>query len=177
VALLPASAQPPRLGGHVKFIRPDSGYEAAAEILSTPTRLLLVDLGKITPAHLGLLTLAARKRVPILAYGTVSAGMKGIDLSTIRLVAKDQIASAAAEMLSTEPAAAPSPTPARPADAPPQRAPAPVAPAAPVARASASTPAPSAPAPARLVPRPQSPAMPSGILTDAELKALLGDDL
>lgn len=75
----------------LQFIRVSSGYEAAAELLAAPAEAMVVDLGRITPAHAPLLDLANRLDVPVVAFGTVSADLASEQLSRIRLASAERI--------------------------------------------------------------------------------------
>ncbi len=160
VAFLASSAPSPDLGESVKLLRPASGYEAAAEMLSSPVAALLVDLGRITAAHVGLLALAGRRATPTIAYGTISTGLRHVDLSGFELVTCEQAPAAVAELLHD----------IRDRQ---QVTPEAVAPAKPEASDSPAPEPSTRPTPAQLTPAKPSPSL---ALTSEELKALLGDD-
>ncbi len=109
VALLPVfdpEAQTRRAGAadrlSMNLVRVGSGYEAAAELLSGPVSALLVDLSILTPAHAGLLKLAAGLDVPVVAFGTVSAALDGSALAGVRLVGAEDVPEALREVMSGE---------------------------------------------------------------------------
>ena len=149
VALLPPGSTAPELPDGLAAVITTSGYEAAAELLAAPAAAaLLVDLGRITPHHRRLLALAGEMDVPIVAYGVVSATLKGELLRSLHLVTRDSAGEVIAQLIATTKAVAKptvSPAPPKP----------PVGEYKPVAA--------------------EAPASPADLLTDAELKALLED--
>lgn len=115
---------PTQEGDTLQFVRVNSGYEAAAEMLSAPASALVVDLGRITPPHMPLLDVAAKLEVPVVAFGTVSSQFTSEQLSRLRLASAEGVtetlrevlglglpAPAAAAAASTEPAPEPAPPP------------------------------------------------------------------
>ncbi|KPK78951.1 MAG: hypothetical protein AMJ81_14250, partial [Phycisphaerae bacterium SM23_33] len=94
-----ATAAAPELDAQVELVRVNSGYEAAAEMLAAPTSALLVDLGRITPAHVALLRLAGQLAVPVVAFGAVSAELRADTLARTRLVAPERAGDSLAEVL------------------------------------------------------------------------------
>ena len=84
-----------------------NGYLAAAELLSAPARCLVVNLSRLVGPHLGLLTLAERLGVGVVAYGTISAALPAAALRGVRLVGVDQVPAAVDELLGGQVAAAP----------------------------------------------------------------------
>lgn len=86
-------------------VRAVGGYEAAAELLAGAAAALLVDLSRLTAAHVGLLELAARRGVGIVAYGTIAASLPpGLSL---RLVTPQDLPAALAEAVALANAPAP----------------------------------------------------------------------
>jgi len=69
-----------------------SPYEAAAEVLDGQVLALVLDLRCLTPRHLGLLEVARRVRVEVLAIGSLPLGVSTADLSGVRLVAAVDLA-------------------------------------------------------------------------------------
>lgn len=152
VALLPAGADPPEVHPDVEVVSVNSGYEAAAELLTGPAAALAVDLGRITASHVPLLDLADRLSVPVVGFGTISAEISSERLSRLRLTGPDRLGEVLAKVLRPAPpgaAAAGIDTPTPPhADGPP--------------------------APAHLEPRKTR--RPVRALSPDELDALLGDE-
>lgn len=173
-----------------EWLRVASGYEAAAELLADGADLLVVDLARLSAAHVPLLDLARRRAVPVLAFGTPRADIS--DLSHVRLTTAGNLVAAARAIARVAKAAD------APAKVETKESPASVAPAAPEPKAE---PAPEkTPPPAKLVPRvaptaktaePSAPAsagspaptqgrrggpaeLASGCLTAEEIAALLG---
>lgn len=179
VALLGPAAGLPELSASVETIRTTSGYEAAAELLAGPASALLVDLGRITAAHVPLLALAGRLEVPVVAFGTVSASLPGSALSALRLVGVQDIAAAIEETLSTaaSPAAEAAALDAVPAGQ--EERPRPRRAELRPARAGDRRTAQEQPEPAAAdwepSPQPPLPRRPKENLTQAELDALLGE--
>jgi len=98
IALVPPGISPP-LPSSVRAVVTHNGYEAAAELLATAARVLLVDLSRITSIHAPLLGLARRAGVAVVAFGSVAAPIGGEALSHVRLVPAGQAAQAVAEAL------------------------------------------------------------------------------
>ena len=113
-----------------------NGYLAAAQLLTTPARCLVVNLSRLVGPHVALLTLAERLGVGVVAYGTISAALPAAALRTVRLVGLDQVPAAVAEFLTGQAPTAPVEPVAQAPLAPPPAAPA----------------APAMPAKARLIP-------------------------
>lgn len=87
------------MGPEVQILRAASGYEAAAQLLLGPVSALLVDLSRLTPAHAGLVQLAGRLEVPVVAFGAVGGPLDGSVLASARLVPAEQVASALQTLL------------------------------------------------------------------------------
>ena len=184
--------------------RVESGYEAAAEILSAPVAVLLIDLRALNGPHRGLLALARRMEVRMAAIaGQTPPGMTGDDLRGLQRIEIGDIPAALASARSSLtsgggsfdesagsgalPEAPRTSATDRPAPAPaPARAPE-TAPAPALAPAPARAPEPApAPAPAEgppaqekrvmLTPRSGKPKTLDGLLTPDELAALLEDE-
>jgi len=100
LALLAPGGTLPEIDAPVELVRAESGYEAAAELLSAPVAALVVHLGRITPAHVRLLDLAAELEVPVLAFGTISAPLSSAQLARMRMVEPKQLGPALKELLS-----------------------------------------------------------------------------
>jgi len=124
-------------------MRVQSGYEAAAEILSSPVAVLLIDFRSLGGLHRGLLALARRMEVPAAAIaGQTPPDMTGDDLQGLRRIEIEDIPAILAAAPSPpagsgESSDVPAPTPA------PEPAPVP-APALAAARMPAPVPAPAA---------------------------------
>jgi hypothetical protein len=99
VSLLRLGTQTPALGPEVQILRAASGYDAAAQLLLGPVSALLVDLSRLTPAHAGLLQLARRLEVPVVAFGAVGGALDGAVLASVRLVPAEQVPSALQTLL------------------------------------------------------------------------------
>jgi hypothetical protein len=84
-----------------------NGYLAAAELLTAPARCLVVNLSRLVGPHVGLLTLAERLGIGVVAYGTISAALPAEALRGVRLVGVDQVPAAVDELLGGQVAAAP----------------------------------------------------------------------
>ena len=178
--------------------RVPSGYEAAAEILSAPVAVLLIDLRALSGLHRGLLALARRMEVRMAAIaGQTPPGMTGDDLQGLQRIEIEDIPAALASARSSlasrggsfdelaGSAALPEAPQTSAADHPaPAQTPAP-APALAPAPAPALAPAP-APALAEiplvqekrvmLTPRSGKPKTFTGLLTPEELAFLLEDE-
>jgi hypothetical protein len=142
------SAAPP-----AELVRCASGYEAAAELLVDRPAVLVMELSRITAPHVGLLRLAGRLGVPVLACGTICADLGKDVLTHLRLVGAPQLEAALAEMLASTPAPVPT-APAVPATEG-QYAPQPeeiARPAAPPAQPDQANAPPAPKLPARLAP-------------------------
>jgi len=111
----PASTAASQGGEGLQFIRVDSGYEAAAEMLSAVAAALVVDMGRLTPPHAPLLDLAAKLAVPVVAFGTISADFSSEQLSRVRMASAEHVCEALREILHL-PEPAPEAAPARPAE-------------------------------------------------------------
>ncbi len=106
IALLPAGSTALTTGGStaleadgpVETVHTRSGYEAAAELLSAPASALVVDLAMLTAAHAALLKLACKLKVPVVAFGAVSAALDGKALAGVRLVGPEQVARTVASL-------------------------------------------------------------------------------
>ena len=172
----------------VRYVAVETGYEAAAELLSEPASALVVDLSLLTARHARLLDVARGQNVEVLGIGLPNRHLDPDSLSGLRLVSRNDLASVLQRMTQPQGAEQRHPeTEQRPPEAsgglPPAQAtyiPAPIkAPVATQAPAPAKAPAATnnvQPAPAsRLVGRYQSDApMPPDRpqLTDEELAAL-----
>ena len=172
MALLPPAGRAPDVPDRAEVVVTASGYEAAAELLAAPAAALLLDLGRITDVHRPLLTMAGRLKIPVVAFGAVRASMSGEWLAGLHLATR----ASAAEVLSSVLGEAPAEGTAAEAGqeaaaagrslAPPQAEYKPADAEAPSAAGAEAPP-----------PRPRhQPARPAGLLTDDELKALLGGD-
>jgi len=156
IALVYPSTRVEETCRHACWVRARGAYEAGAEMLAGPPAALVVDLGRVTAGHAGLLGLAGRLDVPVLAFGEVSTDLGPDALGSARLVRREDLGQALERILPAEPtlqterAETAPPVPSE-ADTPPG----PQAPAA----------APEAPA---------APPRPAETLTQAELDALLG---
>ncbi len=179
VALVGPAGTLPELSDSVEVLGTTSGYEAAAELLSGPSSALLVDLGRITAPHVPLLALAGRLKVPIVAFGTVSASLPASTFAAVRLVSAERVGEALEEVLSTRAAAKPQPRPAEPAPSEPSESPAPpparLAPAKASQRGDGRGRPVAVPAKTAGPAQPAAPRRPVETLTQAELDALLGE--
>jgi len=106
LALLAPGGCLPETDIPAEVVRAESGYEAAAELLSAPVAALVVHLGRITPAHVRLLDLAAELEVPVLAFGTISAPLSSAQLARMRMVEPKQLGPALKDVLSGTPSPA-----------------------------------------------------------------------
>jgi len=185
----------------VTLIHAASGYEAAAEILAAPAAALVIDLGLLSPRHLGLLAVARNLNVDMLAFGVAPAGLDAEQLSGLRLVSHSQLQAAleglarrggpgAASATTNKNAGLPlAPAESSPAEPAPRAAP--TATAAPAAKLTPAKPARAAAPPleapslevtlasvAQEAPmaKPVQAMAPSGLLSPEELAALLGED-
>jgi len=72
----------------VQWIVADSPYEAAAEILCAPTAGIVVDLAILSKGHKKLLDVARGMGTEVLAVGAIPGGLTSEDLSGVRLISK-----------------------------------------------------------------------------------------
>lgn len=107
------SPDPQSLPQPIRFVRTASGYEAAAELLSSPTLAILIDLPCLTPRHRKLLQIARSLGVEILGVGEFPAGFSAADLSGMRLISMEDLPTILRAIL---------PRPASPPPAPPKPA-------------------------------------------------------
>jgi hypothetical protein len=159
-----------------RAIRVDSGYEAAAEILSSPVAVLLIDLRSLGGLHRGLLALARRMEVQLAAIaGETPPDMTADDLQGLRRIEVGDIPAALAgarESLAGRVANADeSAGPASVSEAPRASA----APDPALAPAQAEAP-PAQPMRVMLTPRSGKPKALTGLLTPEELAFLLEDE-
>jgi hypothetical protein len=187
-----------------RAVRVDSGYEAAAEILSAPVAALLIDLRSLGGLDRGLLALARRMEVQLAAIaGETPPDMTGDDLQGLRRIeiadipaalagARDLLASRVASAGESAGAAGVPEAPRESAADQPEPEPAPVpepanepAPAHALAPAQDAAPAPVPPQaeapqaqPMRvtLTPKSGKPRTPAGMLTPDELAFLMEDE-
>lgn len=103
IALVFPSTPLEELSTEWRWVRVDSGYDAAREMLAEPPAAVVVDLARIPAGHVGLLALSARLNVPVVAFGEISADLGPETLATARLVARDRLAEAVAETLRSQP--------------------------------------------------------------------------
>jgi hypothetical protein len=109
------------LPGGVTAVRAETPYEAAAELLAEPADALVLDLRLMAPRHVGLLEIARRRGAPVLAVAALPAAMSAEQLDGVRLIARDRLGSAVAELAAAhrEAAAATAEPPAAARPAPP----------------------------------------------------------
>ena len=125
IALVYPSTGVEELCPRAQWVRPAGAYEAGAELLAELPAALVVDLGRVTSGHGGLLSLAARLAVPVVAFGEVSADLGSDALASARLVARDRVAEALGAILPAEAAVEEeSPPPSDPPSAEPEPPPA-----------------------------------------------------
>jgi hypothetical protein len=103
IALVYPSARVEELCAEARWVRVNGPYEAAAELLAGRAGALVADLGRVTAGHEGLLSLAARLAVPVVAFGEISADLGPEALGSARLVSKDRLGEALADVLRREP--------------------------------------------------------------------------
>ncbi len=163
-----ALASPGAISGplhpQVELVEVNSAYEAAAELLRDAPAAMVVDLGRVTADHVRLLALAGERHVPVVAFGAVCTDLGGEELATARLVTRQRLGPALAEVLNLPPAGQASASSAEAeAGTPDEKG----------AKADDGS---SAGKGAKTVPGPAGgqPARPPGTLTQAELDALLG---
>jgi len=82
------------------LVRTSSGYEAAAELLSGPTSVLLIDATMLTAAHVSLLNLATELKIPMVAFGAILTTLNGSALAGVRMVAPERVSETIHEFLS-----------------------------------------------------------------------------
>ena len=172
--------------------RVESGYEAAAEILSAPVAVLLIDLRALSGLHRGLLALARRMEVRMAAIaGQTPPGMTGDDLRGLQRIEIGDIPAALASARSSltsgggsfDASAGSAALPEAPQTSAADR-PAPAqasAPAPALAPAPTPAPAPAEVSPAQpmrisLTPKSGKPKTLTGLLTPEELAFLLEDE-
>lgn len=156
--------------------RVESGYEAAAEILSAPVAVLLIDLRALSGLHRGLLALARRMEVWMAAIaGQTPPDMTGDDLRGLQRIAIGDIPAALASARSSLTSRGGS------FDASAGSVALPEAPRTSAADRPAPAPAPAEVPPAHkkgvmLTPRSGKPKTLTGLLTPEELAFLLEDE-
>ncbi|HET6428821.1 MAG TPA: hypothetical protein VFJ30_10450 [Phycisphaerae bacterium] len=161
VALVYPSTRVEEVRPRAEWVRAAGAYQAAAEMLAEPAAALVVDLGRITAGHAGLLSLAGRLGVPVIAFGEVSADLGADALGSARLITREGLPEALDRILPPElPEPAESTSPEDQAGA--------------AARAEAAEEAPPAAEAAAEPEAPRTPGRPAEMLTQAELDALLG---
>lgn len=164
VALVYPSTRVEEVRPRAEWVRAAGAYQAAAEMLAEPAAALVVDLGRITAGHAGLLSLAGRLGVPVIAFGEVSADLGADALGSARLITREGLPEALDRILPPEPAqSAESAESTSPEDQ-----------AGAAARAEAAEEAPPAAEAAAEPEAPRTPGRPAEMLTQAELDALLG---
>jgi len=92
--------------GGWSVLRVRSAYEAAAELLGAPAVALVIDLRGMSARHVGLLEIARRQGVEMLALGAVPASLSSEDLSGVRLIARADLDGALSRLVGGEPAPA-----------------------------------------------------------------------
>ena len=76
----------------VRCVTVETGYEAAAELLSEPASALVVDLSILTARHARLLEIARGQNVEVLGVGMPNRHLDPESLSGLRLVSRNDLA-------------------------------------------------------------------------------------
>ena len=84
----------------IHLLNVSSGYEAAAEILTKPVAVLIIDLSHQIDRYDRLLEIASRRKVPVVAFGTITGVLNGAILKDVHLVGMEQIMQIVEKILS-----------------------------------------------------------------------------
>jgi len=84
----------------IHLLNVSSGYEAAAEILTKPVAVLIIDLSHQIDRYDRLLEIASRRKVPVVAFGTITGVLNGAILKDVHLVGMEQIKQIVEKILS-----------------------------------------------------------------------------
>ena len=86
--------------GKIHLLNVSSGYEAAAEIFTKPVAVLIIDLSHQIDRYDRLLEIASRRKVPVVAFGTITGVLNGAILKDVHLVGMEQIKQIVEKILS-----------------------------------------------------------------------------
>jgi len=106
VVVLSAGSKSERLGlarlneKKIRLLNVSSGYEAAAEILTRVVSVLVFELSHLSNWHHRLLEIASRRKVPMVAFGTITGVLNGASLKDVHLTGAEQVKQIVEKILS-----------------------------------------------------------------------------